>query len=252
MSIKGIYGKKYIDLSNHVDLSDYDKLHPNICRGIATSKSLAYSGMNDMPETRVNSKIYNNDFTPLYETNKILKNLSEDNPHRIATKDLNDNQLSVYLKFAFGGYDLYSFYVLIDFEFGWRKDSNIKNISQLGTHFPNLIDWTYGLIDKKIFSHIGRACLFIQEAGGVSIEHTDEYLDNDGIGIQTEFIHIQQTLDRKFYVRDNETNEKTYLTSRVSYFNDQDWHGGEPVMKPTYSYRIDGIFTEEFRNKICR
>jgi hypothetical protein len=52
------------------------------------------------------------------------------------------------------------------------------------------------------------------------------------------------------YVRDSLTLEKYYVNSRVAYWNDQDRHGGDPSNTPTYAIRIDGKFTEKFKEKI--
>jgi hypothetical protein len=38
--------------------------------------------------------------------------------------------------------------------------------------------------------------------------------------------------------------------SHATFFNDQDWHAGGRVNKQTYSLRIDGPFTDEFRERI--
>ena len=103
---------------------------------------------------------------------------------------------------------------------------------------------------NKVFSHIGRATFFVQEAGGISFEHKDPSVDPEYPDVPSEFIHLSPSVDRPFYVRDFETEEKTYIRTRAGYWNDQDYHGGDPVMKPTYSLRIDGRFTDEFKAKI--
>jgi hypothetical protein len=246
--LKGIKNKPYIDISNYIDLKAFDNLHPEISRGIATAKNIAHCGMVDTADGRINVSVYNNKLKPLYLANKELRNLEETNPYKLQAENLEGNELATYLKYAFGGYDLYTFYVLCDFYSGWRT-SDKKNVLEVGNHFPEVISWIYSLVDAGIFSHIGRAIFFVQEAGGISIEHSDDPLDQENLEIPSEFIHIQN-LDRPFYLRDNETSEKTYINARVSYFNDQDWHGGDPVLKPTYAFRVDGVFTDEFRNKI--
>ena len=246
--LKQVLGNSYIDLSTFVDLESFDKLHPEICRGFATANELAHTGMVEAPDGRINISVYNNTIKPLSVANKELQALSNDNPYKIQSQDLESNKLATYLKYAFAGYDLYMFYVICDFSDDWRTDSAKRNIQAAGEHFPNLVNWIYELIDLNVFSHIGRALFFVQEAGGISIEHSDEYLETTDE--QSEFIHIRSSLDRPWYIRDSETLEKTYIDTRASYFNDQNWHGGDPVLTPTYSFRVDGIFTDEFRKKI--
>ena len=40
------------------------------------------------------------------------------------------------------------------------------------------------------------------------------------------------------------------INTRAAFWNDQDWHGGNRVMCPTYGMRIDGKFTDAFREKL--
>jgi hypothetical protein len=67
-----------------------------------------------------------------------------------------------------------------------------------------------------------------------------------------EFIHIKTDLDRPFYLIDPLSKEKTYITTRAAWWNERDWHGGEPILKPTYTFRVDGTFTNEFKEKILK
>ena len=40
------------------------------------------------------------------------------------------------------------------------------------------------------------------------------------------------------------------INTRAAWWNDVDLHGGNRVMAQTYSLRIDGKFTEEFRQQL--
>lgn len=248
--LKGILGKPWIDLSELADFSGFNNIHPAICRSFALAKHLVPHGMLEAPEEYLNLKVYNDRFKMLFESYQEFLNLPDDNNVKINGIDLKDNELVTYLKFSLGGYDLYSFYVLCDFVEGWRQNSEMISKKSLADYFPEVIAWIDSLIEQNVFSHIGRAVFFVQDSGGISFEHFDDSLDPEHPEITSEFIHLRQTLDRPFYVRDRQTLEKTYINSEVSYWNDQDYHGGDPVLKPTYSFRIDGVFTEEFRNKI--
>lgn len=248
--IKGIFGRDYIDLSSLIDLNSFDKLHPEICRGFAIAKDLASIGSVDVPDGFMNLDEYRGQFKPLHKAYEEFLKLPDTDPIKINGKDFQDNDLATYLKWAMEGYDLYTFYVLYDFEEGWRTDSSIRGRQGVADHFPGVINWIDSLVKDGVFSHIGRATFFVQEAGGISFEHRDPSVDPEFPDIPSEFIHVRPSLDRPFYVKDSETSKKIYIDTRAGYWNDQDWHGGDTVLKPTYSLRIDGKFTETFKEKL--
>jgi hypothetical protein len=248
--LKGIHGRAYIDLTSLVDLTNFDKLHPEICRSFALAKELSSIGSVDVPDGFMNLEIYKEQFKPLHKAYEEFLKLPETDPIKVNGKDFKDNDLSFYLKWAMGGYDLYSFYVLYDFEEGWSNDTSIRGRKPAADYFPGVIAWIDELVEKDIFSHIGRVTFFVQEAGGISFEHRDPSVDPEFPDVPSEFIHVRPSMDRPFYVRDSETLEKTYIDTRVGYWNDQDWHGGDSVLKPTYSIRIDGKFTASFKEKL--
>jgi hypothetical protein len=248
--INGIRGKPYIDLSALVNHKSFLDLHPAICRGFATANQEAAVGNLEVPEGFMNLEIYNNSFNPLYKLYNQYQELSISHPIRIAGNGLSDVELATYLKFAMGGYDLYTYHFLYDFKEGWRNMPPKYCMLSVAEYFPEVVIWIENLIKIGIFSHIGRAAFFMQEAGGISFEHKDPSVDPEFPEILSEFIHIQPSLKRPFYVRDKETMEKFYINTCISYWNDQDWHGGESIMEPSYAFRVDGIFTPEFRQRI--
>jgi hypothetical protein len=248
--IKGIHRKPYIDLSKFIDHRSFTALHPEICRGIALGSKDAAQGSIDVPDDFMNLEVYKNSFKPLYKSYEEFLQLPDSDPVKINGIDFKDNDLSTYLKLSLGAYDLYSFHVLIDFEKGWRETHNIIGEKNSAKYFPGVINWIKDLIKNNVFSYVGRATFFIQEAGGISFEHRDPSVDPEFPEIVSEFIHIRPNVNRPFYIRDTETSEKIYIDSEIAYWNDQDCHGGDPVLIPSYAFRIDGVFTEEFKKKI--
>jgi hypothetical protein len=65
-----------------------------------------------------------------------------------------------------------------------------------------------------------------------------------------EFVWINPTGKKKFWLLDPDTNEKTYVKSTAAFFNSLDWHGGDAIPNYTYSLRIDGKFTDQFRQQV--
>lgn len=238
--ITGLNGIPYVDLQDYVDLQSYDALHPEICRGIALNRHLTINGSHTIKP----GSIRPGNFKPLYETYKELQDLPDTNPLKQLSRDLDHNQLTTYLKYGFGGYDLYSILPLFE------NCNETIEVGEVAKFFPSVIKWIENLKSTGIFSTIVEAKFFLLEAGGIPLEHCDPVDDLEHLKWFSEFIHIKTDLDRPFYLINTTTQEKTYINARASWWNERDWHGGEPVLKPTYNLRIDGRFTEEFRNKI--
>lgn len=245
--INGINGKPYIDLSQAIDYNSFIKLHPKICRGFALGNKSASLGNLEVPDGFMNIQ---QPVVPLYKLYREFQQLPDDHPIRIYGNGLNYSDLSVYLKFAMNGFDLYSYHFLIDFKEGWRNSDPLHGIQPEAKYFPEVIQWIKRLVEENVFSHIGRAAFFLQEAGGISFEHKDPSVDPEHPEILSEFIHIRINLNRPFYIRDKETQEKIYINTCVAYWNDQDFHGGDTVMEPSYAFRVDGVFTDEFRKNL--
>lgn len=196
------------------------------------------------------------------------------------------NNFCRYLKFALNGYDPYTYYYLLQtskkeiytkssfynsenpnkeeykgvelldlYRSKGREDSHIKK------YFPELFRWVVNLKFKlNIFEEIYCAYFFTCEHDCLPYEHRDKFLSQNGDGSDPndkdrfchnhEFIHIRPKTCKPFYLWDEVNKKRTYMTPRVIWFNDNDWHGGDPVPYRTYSLRIDGKFTKEFKEKI--
>jgi hypothetical protein len=40
------------------------------------------------------------------------------------------------------------------------------------------------------------------------------------------------------------------MDTRVAWWDERDWHGGDPINRVTFTVRIDGCFSNDFINKI--
>jgi hypothetical protein len=238
-----INDRLFIDLKNHVDLQEFDLLHPEICRGIATATHLAVNGLQQINDGSINPTGQGYKVKPLYEVYSLWDTLPDTDPLKAAGKDLNYNQLTAYLKFALGGYDLYSLYKILDADF---QDNGIGEINE---HFPNLVNWILNFETSGIFESLHSATLMTLEAGGLPWEHCDP--EPAVVGEIAEFIHIKTDSDRSFYMIDPITKTRVYLNhTRVAWWDETDWHGGEPINRPTYTLRINGKFSNDFKKRI--
>jgi hypothetical protein len=240
-----INGCFFIDLEKHINLKEFDSLHTEICRGLATAKHLAVDGLQKINPGSVNPTAQGHSVIPLYEAYSHWDSLPDSDPLKIAGQGLDYNQLTTYLKFAFGGYDLYSFYKILDADF------QVDGIGEIENHFPNLVKWILSFEQQGIFRTLHSASLMVLEAGGIPWEHNDpETSTEDSDNFIPEFIHFKTDLNRPFYMVGAES--RTYVNTRVAWWNERDWHGGEPINRPTYTLRINGRFTEEFKTLILK
>ena len=215
----------YATLDQYIDLTEFDNLHYKICRGLAKSRHLATVGNLDV---NVENILTDGSYTHLCQIFKLYKSYPDSSEIKNISKDLNENELAVFLKYGFGGYDLYQTYF----------------IEPLKDYFLEAYIWINNLKTLGIFVNIDEAYFLTLDSGGIPFDH---YHPNRGSA--AEFLHIRPKLVRPFYVKDSNTLEKTYIDARVAWWDDRVIHGGDPVKFPTYTLRIDGVFTDEFREK---
>ena len=231
---KGIYGKAYIDIEQYIDMNAFENLHAQICRGFILGQpnvSLGYLDLYEPNKPFVNLGIYTNGIRPVWYFYDQYKLLPDDHPIKISAAGLEGNDLIRYITYVYGAHNPYRIHEVLN------KENNFES-----EYFPFVLDWIKNL---PIFSHVKSAYFLIVEAGGSSIEHSDPEFEGDKS--LHEFIYVRQNTKRPFYVRHFETNEKVYMNSRASCFNDQDYHGSDPCQETTYMLRVDGIFTDSFR-----
>lgn len=66
-----------------------------------------------------------------------------------------------------------------------------------------------------------------------------------------EFIWLRTNLRKPFYMLDHLTGEKLYVESYSAWFDSvNQFHGSDAGQGLTFSIRVDGLFTDEFRRRI--
>tara|TARA_R110002153_G_scaffold29711_3_gene91125 strand:+ start:46179 stop:46865 length:687 start_codon:yes stop_codon:yes gene_type:complete len=223
-----INGKWLIDLEPFVNLTELKELDYELCRGFALSEyHLPTPGIRPIGLEHSPSEI-----------EKKWKGKDE-------VKDMSDTQrrlfLSVYEKAAFPGRA-----VMI------KKQDHYKN-KHLDSHcvftknaifFPKLLSF----INKFPFKEYGRIELFVGYPNCSVPIHKDVMDENDVNEKTCDFFWLStRGNDKKFYVLDDK-NKKHYAT-HISWFDEKDLHGSDPLPYSTLSLRVDGIFEEEFKNK---
>lgn len=258
--INGINNNPYFDLEQYLDMNEFERLQPEIIRGFADAREYAKEGTWMAPGFTFEQMSYKPHWKPIYEALKEYLALPDDDPIKQGGWDLycnikdhkTRNKFTRYLKMALGAYDPYMYYYLYE-EGDWDDRGAPRNRTPEAEYFPNVVKWVEQTLDNNIFEHIGRVIFFICDHDGIPFEHRD--LDaRNGMNVmkphRNEFIHIRPNTKKAFYIWDPEKKNKVYLNTRAAWWNDNDWHGGEKIIEQSYSLRIDGKFSEEFRRKL--
>ena len=260
--IKGIGGQPYITLDEYLDIEGFKKLHPEICKGFALAREYAKEGTWMEPGFNLDDMSYTLDWKPIYKAFKEYKDLPENDPIKISGKELFPKDFKDYkqrylfkryLKSALVANDPYIYYFLCE-EGNWDIRDSQRKKTEESKYFPNVVKWVENLVQQNIISHIGRVIFFHCEHDGKAFEHRDMYAipgeTQDYKDNPNEFIHVRNNTKRGFYLWDPEKRSKTYINSNSSWWNDQDWHGGETSKEQEYGLRIDCKFTDEFKKKL--
>lgn len=261
--IKGINNNNYIDLAPHLDMEGFDSLQPEIYRGFAEARFYAKEGTWMAPGFTPDGLSYPMYWKPIYKAVEEYLALDDNDPIKQGGWDLYSNikdhqtrnKFTRYLKMALGAYDPYIYYFLWE-EGSWDDRTAQRTLTNEAEFFPNVVHWIENLIAEGIFEHIGRVIFFHCEHDGIPFEHRD--LDGKNgqwpadyyTPHRNEFIHIRPDTRNQFYIWDPDTKMKHGINTRAAWWNDQDWHGGNRIMSQSYSLRIDGKFTDEFRRKL--
>ena len=238
----GIDGRPYLDLTKFVDIDGLRSLHKDICFGLAKSKfstTIYGPGLGDLAERK-----------SFLDLAKNYSN-STDTYDKEIYSSLDWNQRAIFFKLYEDMYNASSVVTLRDMPPEKRIENYFKKGLEEFTvptdnakHFPKVLDWISNI---SIFEQVGRVVFFMNEHDCTLQMHMDapKYFPHN-----EEFIWINPTGKKRFWLLDPATSEKTYVDSPVAFFNSLDWHGGDAIPTFTYSLRIDGKFTNTFREQI--
>ena len=94
-----------------------------------------------------------------------------------------------------------------------------------------------------IFEQFGRVILFANDHHSYTPIHRD--WDK-----QDEFVWIGHSDNKHFFVYDEQTGTKHYVTGRANTFSNADYHGSDPSTRAGISLRVDGVFTTHVRDTL--
>jgi hypothetical protein len=109
--------------------------------------------------------------------------------------------------------------------------------------FPELM----AFIATLPFAATGRMLIIYDESGRAVPAHRD----HDEAELCTEFIWLRTSKAKPFYMLNPETGERRYVSGHSAWFDTvNQFHGADAADGLSFSIRIDGRFTDEFRRLI--
>ncbi len=122
-------------------------------------------------------------------------------------------------------------------------DTDVWQRTQDSDEFSELMDF----IATLPFAATGRMLIIYDDSGRAVPAHRD----HDDAEICHEFIWLRTNFDKPFYMLDPETGEKIYVEGHSAWFDSvNQFHGADGSGGLSFSIRIDGRFSDEFRKQI--
>jgi hypothetical protein len=231
-----------IDLQQYVDIDSLYALHPYFTKAIV--ENWQYTS----PMRSLKANVLNQTAWPLTDALRDIQNHPERFPNAEFYQELKDrDQLASYMRFMepvnYSGLSLNLKYIKDPALWANREDpANIANAPACDK-FSFFWQW---LDQQNIFVTPARTTIYITEATMQGLEHRDVA----GNSKPNQFIWINLDRRKKLYVVDIETNQHHYITdSPISIFDDRNYHGVDTSPYASWSIRVDGYFTEEFKKK---
>ncbi|HEX8179135.1 MAG TPA: hypothetical protein VF525_06270 [Pyrinomonadaceae bacterium] len=102
-------------------------------------------------------------------------------------------------------------------------------------------------IETLPFKATGRMLIIYDDAARSVPAHRDHL----SIELCHEFIWLRTNLNKPFYLFNQRTNERLYVSSYSAWFDTvNQFHGSDAQAGLSFSIRVDGHFTDEFRQQI--
>lgn len=229
-----VYNQPYLNFDPYVDLNGLLDMRQKISAFIALNSHLIrptkYTTGNFPEQQSLGILDYYSKYST--STDPIIKDLIAKDvlgTYIAFEEDVTHGSMSLNLRYCKSGY----------------QNKHLSTECQ-STAEDNEFDFFYQWLDaQNIFAEYGRVNIFINHPGSYSEIHKD-YPD-DSYNKIDQFLWINLTDRKKFFILNDK--EKIYIPCHCSWFNTNNYHGTDPVTQSCYSIRVDGVFSESFKNK---
>jgi hypothetical protein len=266
-SLRGIWGRPYIDLEPFLDTSRFAAVDEEIAYGL-TQVEVGYTGGSHKAMGIVPPSL---ESEPYVDYGQVIAAMSRDEFARLVSLADDPGAFDVerqreyeigeerpfalsrrqmlWLKYRYGVYFPWKvFYELIPTQ-GWEDKSTGAGkafTEEAQEHFPELI----ALVQSLPFAQIGRCNIMGLEANDHGTVHHDR--SHDEKVTADHFISFCPRGDKRLFLWDEEQARRVEVRSRAYWFNDGDYHGVLPDPFFRYSVRVDGFFRPEFLQHLRR
>jgi hypothetical protein len=267
MALTGIFGKPFVDLEPVLDLSALPEVHDEICLAL-TQIPLDYTGgshrsMGIVPPSRTDDALvdYGEVIRAMGDSEfRTFVSLADD-PRSIdvARRDElefgeeRDHPLSrrqmLWLEIRHRVYFPWKAYVELIPNRYWseKAESEGKDFTRRArAFFPK----TIAFVRSLPFERVGRCNVMGLDTNDHGTLHRDG--DPREQTRPDEFITLCPAPGKRLFLWDEEARAQTIVEGRAYWFNDHDYHGvlADPFFR--YSVRIDGVFRDDFRERLAR
>lgn len=263
--VRGLFGQPFINLERYIDTTSFPVLHEEVCLALAQIP-VGYTGgshrsMQIMPEGREHEAYgdYGEVIRAMTEEQfEEFRRLADD-PNAIprdarSTSEFGEERAislsrrqMMWLEVRFGVYFPWKFYVELIPNRYWSDKSNAegKTFTRIArTFFPKTIEFVQSLP----FQQIGRCNIMGLQSFDHGTVHRDG--DPDEQDEPDHFISFVPGGEKRLFLWDAVERREIFVNGRVYWFNDFDYHGVQSAPHFRYSIRVDGIFQEDFLEKV--
>jgi hypothetical protein len=229
-----INGKPIVETDDFIDIETLKSLEIDIVKGICKSEHImATYGPNTLGGR---PNFYNTHMNNIPSDEEMLSLYKElEKPH----------EKRLFTKLMYGVYSGGTTVTLRTTEMYTQKNIASSNINTKNYNlFPSLTDYIHNILP---FQSVGRILIFVNDHDLITPIHTDGFVLD---AHRNEFLWLRTNKRKQFFVYNEKTQEKHYVKGHSAFFNEQCYHGTEISNRMNFSIRIDGVFTNKFREQL--
>lgn len=231
----------FLDMEPHLDTSKFDDFHDEVNIALSLIDDYTFPNVNgSIPEELQQFKGQTHPMDMLH----YIERYDPTGKHLAIINSLPLKQQKIkYATYAMGAAQSWNFSVfLLQNEYITKSDNSKRTLGKNANFFPHVLSY---IVNDLPFELVNRAILFS------TFPNTEMICHRDWVRTDSNTMHhicFNFGPGRKAFVYDCDTMEKTFVKEgcRAYTFNDQDYHGVNPVPQFTYTIRVDGEFTDEF------